>query len=171
MTSKTLPKTHWRKLYNPNYLGSYSLEEGKDMILTIKDVTLENVTGSDGKTDECTVVKWVENVKPMILNKTNASAISKVMGSPYIEDWKGKSIQLYVTQIKAFGEIVDALRVRPFSPKTEKEVLSPSHKSWEKAKEAISQGNITVDKIRRKYTLSEENYLLLKNLGDGVEVA
>ena len=27
--------THWKKFHNPDYLGSYSLDPGKDMILTI----------------------------------------------------------------------------------------------------------------------------------------
>ena len=42
-------KTHWKKLHNPDYLGAYSLDPGKDKILTIKDVRNEIITGADGK--------------------------------------------------------------------------------------------------------------------------
>ena len=55
----------------------------------------------------------------MICNATNAKTITKVAGSPYIEDWKGVKIALYSEEVSAFGETVDALRVRPYPPKTE----------------------------------------------------
>ena len=41
--------THWKKLSNPNYLGAYSIEDNKDLILTISKVQQETVTGPDGK--------------------------------------------------------------------------------------------------------------------------
>ena len=51
----------------------------------------------------------------MILNATNSKAISKMYG-PYIEDWVNKEITLYAEKIKAFGEYMEALRVRPIAP-------------------------------------------------------
>jgi hypothetical protein len=110
-------KTHWRKLHNPDYLGAYALEPGKDMILTIKTAANEMVTGADGKKEECMVLRFVEPEKPMIVNVTNAKTIEKIYKTPYIEEWAGKQIQLYVAKIKAFGETLDALRIRPFVPK------------------------------------------------------
>jgi hypothetical protein len=38
--------------------------------------------------------------------------IAKVVDSPYIEDWIGKNIVIYSAKVKAFGEVVDALRVK-----------------------------------------------------------
>ena len=53
----------------------------------------------------------------MIMNKTNCKIIEKIYGTPYIEDWIGKKIQIYVQKgVKAFGEIVDALRIREQIP-------------------------------------------------------
>lgn len=112
-------KTHWKKLANPDYLGAYALDPGKDMILTIKSVAEENITGADGKKEDCIVMRFRENVKPMIINATNAKMIQKIYHTPYIEDWSGCKIQLYVDQVKAFGEVVDALRIRPYVPKAE----------------------------------------------------
>jgi hypothetical protein len=109
-------KTHWKKLQNPDYLGSYSLEPGKDMILTIKNVKVESVTGPDNRKEDCTVMYFVENVKPMIVNATNAKIISKLYKTPYIEEWAGKKIQIYSTEVKAFGDVVEALRIRPKVP-------------------------------------------------------
>lgn len=108
--------THWKKLTNPNYLGAYSIENGQDLILTIKYVQEEKVTGTDGKKDDCVVCHFVENAKPMILNATNMKTITKLYKTPYIEDWAGKKIQIYVEKVKAFGDIVEALRVRDFIP-------------------------------------------------------
>ena len=86
-------QTHWKKLINLDYLGAYSLDPGKDMILTIKGVRNEIVTGPDGKKEECMVMSFIENVKPMIVNSTNAKTIQKLYKTPYIEEWQGRKIQ------------------------------------------------------------------------------
>lgn len=113
-------KTHWKKLQNPDHLGAYALQPGTDLIATIKSVGEETVVGSDGKKEDCTVVRFVErDVKPMILNVTNAKTISKIYKTPYIEDWAGCKIQIFIAQVKAFGDVVDALRIRPYAPKVE----------------------------------------------------
>ncbi len=114
--------THWKKLTNPNYLGSFSLEDRRDMILTVDHVAQETVTGPDGKREECMVLHWQEDALPMILNITNARMIEKLLKSPYVEEWSGKRVQLGAERVRAFGEIVDALRVRPFLP-AEQEIL------------------------------------------------
>ena len=109
--------THWKKLTNPDYLGAYALENGQDIILTIGYVREEKVTGTDGKKDDCVVCHFSERgVKPMILNATNMKTITKVLSTPYIEEWAGKRIQIGVEKVKAFGDVVDALRVRKFAP-------------------------------------------------------
>ena len=79
-------KTHWKKLFNPNYLGSYSLDPGQELILTISEVKTEMVKNTDGKEESCMVCYWKEDEKPMILNKTNAKATAKATGSNYVED-------------------------------------------------------------------------------------
>ena len=114
-------KTHWKKLRNPDYLGAYSFDEapdGKtlDKILTIKSVANETVTGPEGS-ETCMVMRWAEQEKPLIVNATNAKQIQKLLKTPYIEEWAGHKIQLFATQVKAFGEMTEAVRVRPYLPK------------------------------------------------------
>lgn len=111
-------KTHWKKLTNPNYLGSYAFQPGEEKTVTIKEVKRETVTNANGD-EECTVAYFEEDVKPLILNKTNANMIAKVWGTPYIEDWSGLRITLKVKKIKAFGEMVDAVRVSKDRPMDE----------------------------------------------------
>ena len=114
--------THWKKLMNPEYLGSYALEPGQDLIVTIKTVGNEEVTGTDGKKEVCSVIHFFENVKPMILNATNNKTIAKLFKTPYIEEWSGRKIQIYTEKVKAFGEVWDALRIRPYLP-VEKDLI------------------------------------------------
>jgi len=111
-----MSKTHWKKLTNPDYIGAYALDPGQEPVYTIKSVVREIVTGPDGKKEECTVIHFAENVKPMILNSTNSKTITKLYKTPYIEEWAGRKIQIYATEVKAFGEVVDALRIKPTIP-------------------------------------------------------
>lgn len=111
-------KTHWKKVVSdPNYLGEADFFEGEEKIATIaKVVQNEKVQTAEGKSDKA-VVHFKENLKPMILNVSRSKAIEKVAGSPYFEDWVDVSIQLYIEHgIKAFGDVVSAVRVRPRKP-------------------------------------------------------
>ena len=111
-------KTHWKKIVSdPNYLGEADFQEGEEKILTIKGVKqAETIVTAEGKSQKA-VLHFAEQVKPMILNVTNSKAIQKVVGSPYFEDWPGHEIQLYIDpRVKAFGEVVAAVRVRPMKP-------------------------------------------------------
>ena len=114
-----MAKTHWKKLTNPDYLGAYSIDEGQDIILTIKAIREERITGADGKKEDCVIAYFVEPSKPMILNKTNMKTLEKLCKTPFIEDWAGRSIQIGVERVKAFGDVVDALRVRAFFPRVQ----------------------------------------------------
>lgn len=115
--------THWKKLANPKYLGSHDLfvTDGKygKMVLTIKSVNQEEVLGENNRKDMCLVAHFAENVKPMILNRTNCKAITKVSGSPALEKWTGTRITIQVSKVKAFGEVHDALRIQDHAPKNE----------------------------------------------------
>lgn len=115
-------KTHWKKLDNPDYLGAYALQPGQDLIAQIKSVGQEEVFNpTSGKKETCTVAHFVDSaIKPMILNSTNCKQISKIYGTPYIEDWAGKCIAIYIAKVKAFGETVETLRIRPRVPTLEK---------------------------------------------------
>ena len=110
--------THWKKTVNPDYLGSYALQPGEDMVVTIKEARTEMVVGNAGKREEKLVIHFKEQgVKPMICNRTNAKVITKLHKTPYLEQWQGKQIQLYATRVNAFGEDVEALRIREYLPK------------------------------------------------------
>jgi len=108
---------HWKKQFNYDYLGSYSLDGKKEVVVSIFGVGTAKVTGQSGRKEDCFVVNFNEFDKPMILNRTNARAIEKVAGSGLVEDWVGVGVTLYVEKgVKAFGDVVDALRIRDRKP-------------------------------------------------------
>jgi len=128
----------------------------------IEYVKKEMVQNPQGKSEECPVLHFKEKaLKPLVLNVTNSKQIERLYGSPYIEDWDGKKIQLYIARVNAFGEEVDAVRIRPQAPKTERENLTPSHPKWDAAKENLAKGNATLKAIKKHFNLSKENEELL----------
>ena len=145
-------KTHWKRLINPDYIGAYALEVDKDLVVTIDYVQLETIKGADGKSEECTVAHLVKQ-KPLILNMTNSKSIAKLYG-PYIEDWSGKQITLFASTTKAFGDIVECLRIRPSVPRKEKQAINEARLL--KALESIKSGEYTVAKLRESFALTKE---------------
>jgi hypothetical protein len=154
---KTETKHHWRLFHSPDYIGAYAFQPGEEKILTIKSVSEEDVIGSNGRKEPCMVVKFAEkDVKPLICNVTNAKTIEKVVGSGYIEDWAGTKIQLYVTEVSAFGDTVEAVRIRPKAPKVTKPDLTPSHPKWSDIVGKVASKTTDVDTIRQHFNVSKE---------------
>lgn len=120
-----MSRTHWKQLQNNDWIGAYALQDGQDLTLTIDKAMQEQVTGNNGKREMCLTVHWLErDYKPMIVNRTNAKTITKVTGSPYIEDWHGKQITLYVDTTRLGSDIVECLRIRPYAPKQPKQTAT-----------------------------------------------
>lgn len=104
---------------NPNYLGSWDLDElpNHEITLTIAQIKDEVVTGNEGRKENNTVCYWTDSaVKPMILNVTNKKRICKLYKTKDTEKLKGKSVVIGIDQVNAFGDIYDALRIRPRIP-------------------------------------------------------
>lgn len=156
--------THWKKLTNPDYIGAYELMQGEktiDLDVTIGTIKRQEVVGADGKKSECTVAQLVGH-KPFIINATNAKMITKLLDSPYIEQWAGKTITLYVAKVRIAGDWIEALRVRPKLPAPPaKPELTPTHEKWNGALQAVQSGTTTIEAIRKAYKLSAQNEALL----------
>ena len=159
-----MEKTHWKKVFNSDYLGAADLDNGKDLKAVIKSVSVQEVKGSDGSKKNCNVAIFTDpNLKPMILNVTNCKLVKKFAKSVFINDWNNIPIQIYVKDdIKAFGEVTEGLRIRPTQPNMEKPKLIPGIPAWNKAIEFLKSSG-TIDKIREKYELSESDEETLMN--------
>lgn len=122
-----MPETHWKKLTNPDYLGSWDFAKGEERVLTINNVNQQEVFNqSSGKKEMCTVAHFQEKSKPMILNKTNCKMIAKLYDTPFIEKWSGCKILIGVDKVKAKGELVEALRIRNNKPTATTEYTIPA---------------------------------------------
>lgn len=108
--------THWKKLTDNPYIGAHDLQPGQEVVITIKSVAKEKVKGADGKEKECIVAKLEGTTKPMILNRTNCKIITKLLETPYIENWTGEKFIIYAAKVSAFGEEVEALRIKNKRP-------------------------------------------------------
>lgn len=86
---------------------------GEDgMILTIKGVRMETLETDDGNEDKV-VLHFAENVKPMVLNRTNAQLIAVATGAKTAGESKGKKIVVFNDPTVSFGgKITGGLRIR-----------------------------------------------------------
>jgi hypothetical protein len=131
---------------NPNYLGSWDLEDhpNREITLTIDKIVDEEVA-NDGRKEVCTVVRWTDPAyKPMILNVTNKKTLCKLYKTKDTEKLRGKSIVIGTERVKAFGDVHDALRIRPRVPA----VKAASAPLCEKCKKPIaSHGSMSAEQI------------------------
>lgn len=106
---------------NPNYLGSWDLDDlpGREVTLTIEKIVDEKAV-ANGQEQIVTACYWTDKAyKPMILNVTNKKTICKLYKTKDTEKLKGKSVVIGIERVKAFGDIYDALRIRPRVPQTQ----------------------------------------------------
>ena len=106
----------YRKYMDKNFLGSWDIPDGEDLILTIADVEQNEVKNERGSERKLTI-HFAEDYKPLIMNATNCDRITKAYGSPKVEDWVGKRIALTTEKVPAFGSVKDAVRIRPYPPR------------------------------------------------------
>jgi hypothetical protein len=157
-------KTHWKRLINPDYIGAYALNPDEDLTVTIDYVQREQIVGTDGKKEDATVAH-LKGHKPLILNVTNSKSIAKLYG-PYIEEWAGKEITLYASMTKAFGDVVECLRIRPSVAKKRKPSIPPDR--LKKAIASIVAGQFTTERLRAQFELTPEQN---KQVNDAIKEA
>jgi hypothetical protein len=82
-------------------------------LLTVRDVTKENVALPNQPKKERGVMYFQELEKGMVFNTTNLNRAVKALGSDDTDDWKGKKLVVYFDENVEFGgEMVGGLRVR-----------------------------------------------------------
>lgn len=88
-------------------------EVGKGMLLTIRELTQENIA-KQGAPEE---LKWClhfdEVEKPLVLNSTNGQIIASITKSEETDNWVGHKIVAYDDPTVSFGgKLVGGIRVR-----------------------------------------------------------
>ena len=89
------------------------------VIATIRDLEQVNVAMEDEPEDLKWVINFEEDLKPMVLNQTNAGRIAAITGHQDTDGWPGSKIILYNDpEITFGGKMVGGIRVRELKKKT-----------------------------------------------------
>ena len=100
----------------PRFLGSWDILNG-DITATIDDFREETIEGDRGvKERKCILYFKEKEYLPMVCNLTNRKTLAKLFKTVNSEKLKGKRISIGTEQVRAFGKIHDALRIRPTAP-------------------------------------------------------
>ena len=80
--------------------------------LTIAGFTRETV-GRGADADERAIIRWKEDFKPMVLNKTNKNRIKRILDATSSEQVIGKTVNVYNDpEVEYGGEVTGGLRIR-----------------------------------------------------------
>jgi hypothetical protein len=102
------------QMFPSKYLKAGDCEEA-DLILTIANVKFEEL-GQGDKAETKPVIYFDEAEKGLVLNKTNATTIAELHGRT-TEQWIGKRIAIYATEVEMGGKVSMGIRVRLRAPK------------------------------------------------------
>lgn len=97
------------QVFASRFLRAEDIPDGAPVKAIIAGVTKEEV----GKKAETKYVLSFRNstLKPLVLNKTNASTIAGAYGDDS-SDWTGRPLLVYATETNFGGEVVPCIRVK-----------------------------------------------------------
>jgi len=160
--SKELAKTHYRKVFKSDHLGQADLEDflesGSNLVFTICTVKQEIGAKVSGKKINANIAYFHEKIKPLVLNATNSKVLKSLSGSPFLEDWAGVTIQLYIDpNVKMKGDTVGGVRISPNPTRPNKALLTRDNvKTWNGAIAAYKRdGNF--DKVLERVEMTTED--------------
>lgn len=161
-----------RKHRKSTHLASADLDaltvEKKSLIFTIEDVWYETGVDVSGNKTDGYFCKFKEHKKHMLLNTTNRNMIASfcksngIVGEEIynIGNWKGIVIEMYVNRsVKMMGKIVDGMRIRTVQPIVELPIIA----DFDKVKEAVSTGNLTIEKLLTLNKVTDKQLKELKS--------
>jgi hypothetical protein len=101
-----------QEMFPSNYLTKDDLPTSRVLVMT--KVTKESVWRKNGR-QMAVVLHFDGNVKPMVLNKTNATMIARIYGNDTVQ-WTNKRIEVFYDPNVTLGrERVGGIRVRAAS--------------------------------------------------------
>lgn|SRR5512139_16336 len=103
---------------NSKYLKQTDVGED-GMVLTIKGFKQEDLESDDGSTETKVILYFMEDMKPMVLNKTNSQLLGKATGASTAGEARGKQIVVYSDPSVGFGgKMTGGLRIKRYSTGT-----------------------------------------------------
>lgn len=155
-------KTHYRKAFKSSHLGVADLEDllesGSNLVFNITEVKQQLGVRVAGIKGDHNIAYFTEDIKPLVLNVTNSKVLKTLAGSPFVEDWTGVKVQLYIdSDVRFKKEIVSGIRLRAAPKPIPKADVTPDNKViWNNAKAAYKRdGNF--DKVLSRAHISLAN--------------
>jgi hypothetical protein len=102
-----------RSAFPSKYLSAVDLAASptRSVRVTIESIEMETMKSRERGDEEKAIVYFRGKTKGLVLNKTNSNTIAHSFGFD-TDDWIGQTIELYTAEVEAFGEMVEAIRVR-----------------------------------------------------------
>lgn len=147
------------------YLGAWDLEvDGKyePKMVTIEKIYQDTFVGEMGKEDKV-FIKLKEFSKPMVCNRSNFKRLETFFESFDPNSYIGKQIVITTEKVKSPQGLVDALRFST-RPLPKKELPTLNEDQLEKAIEAVKSGRTTIEKIKKQYTITEDQLKMFSNM-------
>ena len=166
-----MSKTHYRKVFKSDHLGCEDLEDfieqGSDLIFTIKQVRQEFGAKVAGKKIDANIAYFSESIKPLVLNATNSKTLKQLSGSSFIDDWCNLTIQLYIDESASLmGTRVGGVRISTkIIQKKKIEIVPENEELWNRAITAYNKSK-SFDVIEKHAIISNENKQIIKDLCD-----
>lgn len=108
--------------YPSKYLKASDLPEDGSQAFVIEGVSIEEIGKEREKKP---VIHFEDSGKSFVCNKTNANTIAKITGTQEMDEWVGKTINLYRAEVEFGGEMVESIRVKLKSGKPKPASDSP----------------------------------------------
>jgi len=100
---------------NSKYLKQSDVGED-GVVLTIKGFKQDQIESDDGTEETKVILYFMEDVKPMVLNKTNSQLLGKATGAATAGEARGKQIVVYSDPSVGFGgKMTGGLRIKRYS--------------------------------------------------------
>lgn len=104
-----MPSVH--DLKNSKYLTQHDVEP--PIVVTFHAYKEENVAKEGERPDPKYIFKFRELDKPLVMNFTNGSIVSSILGTEDFDQWMGKEVVLYRDPTVGFGgKITGGIRIR-----------------------------------------------------------
>jgi hypothetical protein len=164
---------HYRNAFKSDHLASADIEELQEnnngkAILTLQKVQyFEGRSVAGRKMDKALVAFFAQDVKPMVINATNAKVLAKLIGSSNVNTWLnlGLNIELYVADTTMKGQRTTGIRIKATLPAIQKPTITDER--FTKLVAALESGKYSQDKAFQTYRFTNEQILKIKEVCGG----
>jgi hypothetical protein len=115
-------------VFPSKYLKASDLN-GKPVVVTIKEASMEKLKNGNGEEETKTVLYFEKAKKGLILNRTNWDKIADITGEDDSDNWPSHRVEMFPTTTEMKGKEVDCIRIRKPAqgelPKPKKPVVVP----------------------------------------------